>query len=228
MLLAFQMGTVWYYFQRGGPIMWPLLICSLLGLIFIIERTIWFYRIKGEASEIYAGVREAILAGDLRRAVEITESYNHPVGATLKAGLLRYGRSTEEIERAMEVVALHEIAKLEKNLWILATVANIAPLFGFLGTVTGMINSFEALAEVGLGNPKAVAAGIAEALITTAAGLMIALPVQYVFNHFTNRVNHYTLGMETSAAVLLETFKEGETVVQAEHVEQAEQRRHAL
>ncbi|RPI25028.1 MAG: MotA/TolQ/ExbB proton channel family protein, partial [Acidobacteria bacterium] len=153
-------------------------------------------------------VREALLAGDLRRAIEITESYNHPVAATLKAGMLRYGRSTEEIERAMEVVALHEVSRLERNLWILATVANIAPLFGFLGTVTGMIGSFEALAEVGLGNPKAVAAGIAEALITTAAGLMIALPVQYAFNHFTNRVNHYTLGMETSAAVLLETFSE--------------------
>jgi len=191
--------------------MWPLLICSILGLIFVIERAISYYRIKGEASEIFSAVREALLAGDLRRAIEITESYTHPVAATLKAGLLRYGRSTEEIERAMEVVALHEVSRLERNLWILATVANIAPLFGFLGTVTGMIGSFEALAEVGLGNPKAVAAGIAEALITTAAGLMIALPVQYAFNHFTNRVNHYTLGMETSAAVLLETFSEART-----------------
>ncbi len=228
MLLAFQMGTLYYYFQRGGPIMWPLLICSVLGVIFIVERTIWFYRIKGEASEIYAGVREALLGGDLRRAVEITESYNHPVAATLKAGLLRYGRSTEEIERAMEVVALHEISRLEKNLWILATVANIAPLFGFLGTVTGMINSFEALAEVGLGNPKAVAAGIAEALITTAAGLMIALPVQYVFNHFTNRVNHYTLGMETSAAVLLETFQEARAEKEVPLDQSEQQRRRAI
>ncbi|RPJ87357.1 MAG: MotA/TolQ/ExbB proton channel family protein [Acidobacteria bacterium] len=206
MLLA--LGQVWTYFKQGGPIMWPLLICSILGLIFVIERAISYYRIKGEASEIFSAVREALLAGDLRRAIEITESYTHPVAATLKAGLLRYGRSTEEIERAMEVVALHEVSRLERNLWILATVANIAPLFGFLGTVTGMIGSFEALAEVGLGNPKAVAAGISEALITTAAGLMIALPVQYAFNHFTNRVNHFTLGMETSAAVLLETFSE--------------------
>jgi biopolymer transport protein ExbB len=205
------LGQVWTYFKQGGPIMWPLLICSILGLIFVIERAISYYRIKGEASEISSAVREALLAGDLRRAIEITESYTHPVAATLKAGLLRYGRSTEEIERAMEVVALHEVSRLERNLWILATVANIAPLFGFLGTVTGMIGSFEALAEVGLGNPKAVAAGIAEALITTAAGLMIALPVQYAFNHFTNRVNHYTLGMETSAAVLLETFSEART-----------------
>ena len=212
MLLAF--GQVFTYFQQGGPIMWPLLICSLLGLIFIIERTISYYRIKGESAEIFSGVRESLLNGNLRQAIELTEQYTHPVAATLKAGLLRYGRSKEEIERAMEVVALHEISRLERNLWILATVANIAPLFGFLGTVTGMIKSFGQLAEVGLGNPKAVAAGIAEALITTAAGLMIALPVQYAFNHFTNRVNHYTLGMETSAAVLLETFSEARPAAQ--------------
>lgn len=208
MLLA--LGTLFRYFQLGGPIMWPLLICSILGVVFIIERTIAYVRVKGNTAEIFSRVREALMAGDLRRAVEVTESYTNPVAATLKAGLMRFGRSSEEIERAMQVVALHELNRLERNLWILATVANIAPLFGFLGTVTGMINSFEALAEVGLGNPKAVASGISEALITTAAGLMIALPVQYAFNHFTNRVNHYTLDMETSAAVLLETFKEAQ------------------
>jgi biopolymer transport protein ExbB len=190
--------------------MWPLLICSVLGLIFIIERSIYYYRVKGDTAEIFTNVRQAILRGDLRGTIELCQSYNHPVAATLKAGLLRYERSSEEIERAMQVVALHEISRLERHLWILATVSNVAPLFGFLGTVTGMINSFEALAEVGLGNPKAVAAGIAEALITTAAGLMIALPVQYAFNHYTNKVNHFTLDMETSAAVLLETFNEAQ------------------
>jgi biopolymer transport protein ExbB len=175
--------------------MWPLLICSVLGLIFIIERSIYYYRVKGDTAEIFTNVRQAILRGDLRGTIELCQSYNHPVAATLKAGLLRYERSSEEIERAMQVVALHEISRLERHLWILAT---------------GMINSFEALAEVGLGNPKAVAAGIAEALITTAAGLMIALPVQYAFNHYTNKVNHFTLDMETSAAVLLETFNEAQ------------------
>lgn len=203
-------GTLWGYFTKGGPIMVPLLICSILGAIFIIERAINFYRVKGNTPEIFGAIRDALLQRDFHRAVEISESQDHPVANTLKAGLLRYGKSHDEIEKAMQSVALHEIAKLEKGLWILATIANIAPLFGFLGTVTGMINSFEALAEVGLGNPKAVAEGIAQALITTAAGLMIALPVQYAFNHLTNKVNNYTLDMETSAAMLLETFNEVE------------------
>jgi biopolymer transport protein ExbB len=126
----------------------------------------------------------------------------------MKSGLLRFGKSHEEIEKAMESVALHEVSKLEKSLWILATVANIAPLFGFLGTVTGMIASFEALAEVGLGNPEAVAGGISQALITTATGLMIALPVQAAYNYFANRVSQFALDMELSSSVLLETFSE--------------------
>jgi biopolymer transport protein ExbB len=201
-------GTLFTYLRQGGPMMIPLVLCSLVGLVFIIERTMSYYRIKGHTAEIFSGIRELLLSGDLRKSVEICESYDHPVAATLKSGLLRYGKSHDEIEKAMESVALHELSKLEKGLWILATVANIAPLFGFLGTVTGMIASFEALAEVGLGNPQAVAGGISEALITTATGLMIALPVQAAYNYFNNRVSTFALDMETSSSMLLETFSE--------------------
>jgi len=108
----------------------------------------------------------------------------------------------------MEAVATQEVARMERFLWILATVANIAPLFGFLGTVTGMINAFDKVAEVGLGNPKAVAGGISEALITTAAGLIIALPTQAAYNYFVTRVGKISLNMETAGAMLLETIKE--------------------
>ncbi len=188
----------------------PLLICSIVGAVYVIERAINFYRIKRSTPEIFGEVREALLQGELSQSIEFCDSQEHPVANTLKAGLLRYGKSHDDIEKAMQSVALHEVARLERGLWILATVAQIAPLFGFLGTVTGMISSFDALAEVGLGNPKAVAAGIAEALITTATGLTIALPAQYAFNHYTNKVNAYTLDMETTAAMLVETFNEVE------------------
>jgi biopolymer transport protein ExbB len=188
--------------------MWPLLACSVVGLIFIIERVIAYYRVKGDTAEIVSEVRESLLRRELRQAIEICEGYDHPVAVTLKSGLLRFGKSHGEIEKAMESVALHEVSKLEKSLWILATIANIAPLFGFLGTVTGMIASFQALAEVGLGNPEAVAGGISEALITTASGLVIALPVQAAYNYFNNRVSQFALDMEISSSVLLETFSE--------------------
>ena len=201
-------GTLFVYFRQGGPLMWPLLACSIVGLVFIIERIISYHRIRGDTAEIFSAVRESLLSGNLRGSVEVSESYPHPVAVTLKSGLIRFGKSHEEIEKAMESMALHELSRLEKGLWILATVANIAPLFGFLGTVTGMIASFEALAEVGLGNPQAVAGGISEALITTATGLMIALPVQAAYNYFSNRVSNFALDMETSASMLLETFSE--------------------
>lgn len=201
--------------------MWPLLACSILGLVYIIERGIAYYRVKGQTPEIVAEIRDTLLRHELRQSIEVCETYDHPVAVTLKAGLLRYGKSQEEIEKAMESVALHEVSKLEKSLWILATVANIAPLFGFLGTVTGMIASFEALAEVGLGNPEAVAGGISQALITTATGLMIALPVQAAYNYFNNRVSQFALDMEISSSVLLETFNEIE--VEAEPETQAAQ-----
>ena len=192
-------GTLFTYLRQGGPMMIPLVLCSLVGLILIVERGIFYYRVKGNTAEIFSGIRELLLSGDLRKSVAICESHDHPVAATLKSGLLRYGKSRDELEKAMESVALHELSKLEKGLWILATVANIAPLFGFLGTVTGMIASFEALAEVGLGNPQAVAGGISEALITTATGLAIALPVQAAYNYFNNRVSIFALDMETSS-----------------------------
>ena len=201
-------GTFFIYFRQGGPLMWPLLLCSLLGLVFIVERIISYSRIKGDTAQIFSTIRESLLTGDLRGSVEACESFDHPVATTLKSGLLRFGKSHNEIEKAMESVALHELSKLEKGLWILATLANISPLLGFLGTVTGMIASFEALAEVGLGNPQAVAGGISEALITTATGLTIALVVQAAYNYFNNRVSNFALDMETSSSMLLETFNE--------------------
>lgn len=211
-------GTLVDYFVKGGITMWPLLACSILGLIFTIERAISLHRIRINTAEIFAKIRAALLQRDLKNAIEICDSYEGPISNTLKAGLLRFGRPHEEIEKAIESVALHELSKLERGLWVLATVANIAPLFGFLGTVTGMIKSFEALAEVGLGNPKAVAAGISEALITTAAGLFIALPVQAAYNYFTSRVGSFALDMETSSSMLLETFNEIEEQEVEPHV----------
>jgi biopolymer transport protein ExbB len=131
------------------------------------------------------------------------------VAAIVKAGLLRYGRPKDEVERSLQDASAHELADLERGLPILATVAMISPLLGFLGTVTGMINSFEALASVGLNNPAAVAKGISEALITTAAGLSIAIPVQMAYNYFVTNVNAIVRTMESAAHVVLESLGEG-------------------
>jgi biopolymer transport protein ExbB len=195
-------------FIDGGWVMYPLLLCSILGLIFIIERLIYFHRMSSSPQELFSGVRDRLLDNDLEGALKVTNETKGPVSDIQKAGLLRFGRPHEEVLRAIESVSLHEISKLEKGLWILATIANIAPILGFLGTVTGMIDSFDVLAEIGFGNPKLLAAGISQALITTATGLAIAFPVQAAYNYLTNQVNNFALMMETTSAMLLETFSE--------------------
>ena len=188
--------------------MWPLLICSIIGVVFVIERGISLHRVRVDTAVVFSKIRKALVDKDLQLAFEICDEHPGPIADTLRAGLLRFGRPAAEIEKAVESVAQHELSKLERGLWVLATIANVAPLLGFLGTVTGMINAFDALAEVGLGDPKAVAAGISTALITTATGLAIALPVQAAFNYYSSRVGAFALDMETSSTMLLETFSE--------------------
>ncbi len=201
-------GTLVQYYAKGGVTMHPMLLCSIVGLIVIVERAIVLHRVKINTAQVFGSVRTALMRRDLKGAIGVCDANPSPISDTLRAGLLRYGKPAPEIEKAIESVALHQISKLERGLWVLATVANVAPLFGFLGTVTGMIKSFAVLSEVGLGNPKAVAAGISEALITTAYGLFIALPVQAAYNYFTSRITNFALDMETSSAMLLETFNE--------------------
>jgi biopolymer transport protein ExbB len=146
----------------------------------------------------------------VRDAIKICEQYRGPVASIMKAGLVKYGQPKEEIEKTIENAALYEMSRLERGLTVLATVANVAPLLGFLGTVTGMIKSFDALAEAGLSNPGLVAVGIKEALYTTAAGLFIAIPTQIAYNYFMSRINRFVRDIETAANMLLEAFTEME------------------
>jgi biopolymer transport protein ExbB len=197
--------------EQGGPIMWPLLAFSVLGLAVAIERFFALRKAGVNVNEFLAKVRKALMVNrSLRDAVKLCEQYQGPVASVMKAGLLKFGQPKEDIEKTIENAALFEMGRLERGLSILATVANVAPLLGFLGTVTGMINSFDALAKVGLSNPAAVAAGISEALITTAAGLMIAIPIQIIYNYYMARINKFVRDIETAANMLIETFGEME------------------
>lgn len=199
---------MWSYFEKGGPVMWPLLACSILGVTVAIWRAVVIWRAGHDVPELMKQLRAALLEGDVQATIAACEESPGPVAAIVKAGLVRFGRPKDEIELALQDASAHELASLEHGLPWLATVAMIAPLLGFLGTVTGMINSFEALAAVGLNNPAAVARGISEALITTAAGLMIAIPIQMAYNYFVTRVNALVRNMEAAANLLLEALAE--------------------
>jgi biopolymer transport protein ExbB len=197
--------------EQGGPIMWPLLAFSVLGLAIAIERFFALRKARVNVNEFLAKVRKALMVNrSLRDAVKICEQYQGPVASVMKAGLLKFGQPKEDIEKTIENAALFEMGRLERGLSVLATTANVAPLLGFLGTVTGMISSFDALAKQGLSNPAAVFAGVSEALITTATGLIIAIPIQLLYNFFMTRINKFVRDIETAANMLIETFGEME------------------
>jgi len=207
-------GQAFDYFRQGGMWMYPLLFFSIIALACIIERLIVFAKAKVNVNEFLTKIRKSLLVNrDVKEAIKVCEEYRGPVASVVKAGLLRYGtgHNQEDIEKTIENAALYELDRLEKRLGVLATTANVAPMLGFLGTVTGMIKSFGTLAEQGLTNPAAVAIGISEALITTATGLIIAIPAQLAYNFFTTKVTRFVRDIETASNMLMETFIEMDT-----------------
>ena len=204
-------GTFMKFMYEGGPVMWFLLAFSIIAVAVMIERALVLRKAKINVNEFLAKLRKALIVNkSIRDATKICEQYRGPLASIMKAGLLKYGQPRDEIEKTIETAALHEMGRLEKRLAVLSSVANVAPLLGFFGTVSGMIQSFDALAEQGLSNPGAVAAGISEALITTAAGLLVAIPVQLAYNYFMSSINNSVRDIETSTNMLLETFGEME------------------
>jgi biopolymer transport protein ExbB len=189
--------------------MYPLLFFSVLAATVAIERFIVFSKAKINVNEFLTKIRKALLVNrNVKEAIKVCEQNRGPVASVMKAGLLRYGHSREDIEKTIENAALYELDRLEKRLGILATTANVAPMLGFLGTVAGMIKSFATLAEQGLTNPALVAVGISEALITTAAGLIIAIPAQLVYNWYNTKITRFVRDIETASNMLVETFTE--------------------
>lgn len=215
--MSFIQGTLLGYFNKGGPVMWPLLFAAILALAFIIERWWVLWRSKIKTDEFLNRLRAALLKRrSAKEAISVCEEYKGPIANILKAGLIKYGTTEEEIEKAIEIAVNHELARLERGLAVLGSIANVAPLMGFLGTVTGMIKSFGVLAEQGLKNPEKVAEGISEALITTATGLAIAIPAALFYNWFSTKVSRFVLEMETGSNMLLETFAAMETAGSSE------------
>jgi biopolymer transport protein ExbB len=198
------------YYDDGGFVMHFISICSVLAVTTIVYKLVVFRKVRIDTYEMMSRVRAALLKGNVQMGIQAAEEYRGPIAAIIKAGLLKYGTTHDEIEKTMENAAIHEVAYLEKFMMVLATVTNIAPLLGFFGTVVGMISSFDVIAAQGLNNPGMVAKGISVALITTAYGLIVAFVAQPFYNYFTGRVSAYVREIETAANILLETLDEME------------------
>lgn len=171
------------YFQAGGPLMWPLLLCSIVALAIILER-FWFwhsFRLKSDkdaCEQIFQTLGSGQRVGQARPTGILT--------AMLYAGL----NSLEpDRDKAMEVIALEALARMRRGMSLLDTIITAAPMLGIMGTVLGIISSFDMLGQAGVGEPKAVIGGIAQALITTATGLGIAVLTIFPFNYFNFRID---------------------------------------
>ncbi len=189
---------------KGGICMHPLLLCAVLGLVLIIERLWTLWRARIDTRNLMIEVVRALRQEGPRAAMNACESTRGPVANMLHAGLLRVHRGPEAVEKAIHTAGSVEMAFLERGLLALATISNVAPLLGFLGTVTGMIKAFAAIAAAEQVSAKIVARGIEEALITTAAGLMIAVPVSAFYAYFVLAIDRFVLEMEGASSELVD------------------------
>ena len=190
-------------FIKGGPVMWPLLGCSLVALAVIIERLLFWVRsgrrrVRGAAP--VARVLDLSRQRDFDKALELADRTANSVARVLAAGLRRRGPGQGD---HLAVAAEDELASMRRGMAVLDTIVTIAPLLGILGTVTGIIGAFEMLGGSEIQEPKAVVGGLAQALITTAAGLIIAIGTVIPFNLFRARIGEEAKRIE-SAATLLE------------------------
>jgi len=195
------------WFQKGGIIMYLILFCSIAALAIFIERIWQLRRAKTDTAKFMSEIAATLKANKIKDAVDICGRTKGPIARILKAGILRHDRSKTEIKEAIEDAGLHEVPELEKNISALATIAHITPLLGLLGTVLGMVRAFQVIQEKAAAsypvNPGDLAGGIWEALITTAAGLSVAIPAFVAYNFLVSRVGRIVLDMERTSTDLL-------------------------
>ena len=185
--------------EGGGWMMWFLLAAAVIGAVVILWKLVDLSTKAARTRRVLRDVDALVAEGRIAEAVETAETSGTPAGRILAEGLRRADEGTERVIKAIENAGMIEMAKLERGLVVLATVSTVAPLLGFLGTVVGMIVAFQAIELAGEVEATSVAAGIKVALITTAAGLVIAIPVSIAHNYFVSRIDRLVIDMEESA-----------------------------
>jgi biopolymer transport protein ExbB len=198
-----QIVQLW---NDGGWMMYFLGAAALIGFIVIIWKLIDLGTKGARTRKFLREVDELIAQGRVKEALALARESNSPAGRILAAGLERHDEGTERVMKAIENVGLIEMANLESGLVWLATVSNVAPLLGFLGTVIGMIEAFQAIELAGEVEATLVAGGIKVALITTATGLAIAIPINIAHNYFVTKVDRLVIDMEESAQKMIDAL----------------------
>lgn len=209
------------YILDASFIMYPLTLCSVLALAVILDRWRVFKLAENNSGELRETVFSLLEEDRMDEALEVCKASHGPTAAVLLLGLQRFrqlllmGRSTTVIEanvtRAMDDFTPHVVAPLEKRVGTLSVIATVAPLLGMTGTVTGMINSFTGMSGMGGLEGNLVAAGVAEALVCTASGLIIAIPSAIAYHYFSKRLDHHALEISRTGTQLIDFIALGST-----------------
>ncbi|MBN2333490.1 MAG: MotA/TolQ/ExbB proton channel family protein [Deltaproteobacteria bacterium] len=192
---------------KGGVLMYPILICSVLSVAILLERIWALRRSKIIPNGFIIEIGDLLKRQKLEESMTLCRLSNTPISRILLTGIKNFGKQRELVKEAVEEVGRMEAAALERFLTTLGTIAGIAPLLGLLGTVTGMIKAFTVISQSGVGNPQLLAGGISEALITTAAGLTVAIPSFVFYKYLRSRVDKMILRMERISIDILDLFE---------------------
>jgi biopolymer transport protein ExbB len=203
---------MWEFMQKGGPIMWPILLCSVIAFAIVIERLIRLKQEQIDTKSFMEQISKSLKRNKIMEALDLCERTGGPIANILKAGILKHDRPRAEVREAIEDASIHEVPRLERNLPVLNTIAQAAPLLGLLGTVTGLVAAFQVIESKATAttpvNPGDLAGGIWQALLATTFGLCVAIPTFVSYNYLVSRVDGFVLDMERSATDLLNILGE--------------------
>ncbi|MBI5809101.1 MAG: MotA/TolQ/ExbB proton channel family protein [Ignavibacteriales bacterium] len=198
-------------FFKGGIVMWPILLSSIIAVAITIEKFLSIKKSKVNVGAFTIKIRGILKKKDIAGAINYCMEEKSPISNIIRRGLKKYKFGRKRVIEAIEAAGKIEISKMEKGLSTLATIAGAAPMLGFLGTVTGMISAFMKIQELqGSASPADLAGGIWEALITTAFGLFVGIPALALYNYFLSLVNKNVLDMERIATEILDVLDDTE------------------
>ena len=194
---------------KGGFIMFPILICSIIALTIIFERLHYFKKCQEDPDKVFGALKELLEDKQSKNAMEFCKNSPGPVGRLMEAGVHHKNTPTWKLTEKLSVTAQEEVNKLGKNVRTLEVIATISPLMGLLGTVVGMVQAFNKVAEYkGQVDPSILAGGIWEALLTTAAGLAVAIPVTVMLHYFDRKIEGLTFLLSKFGQLLIHHFDE--------------------
>ena len=193
-------------FFAGGPFMYPILVLLIVGIAFVFERWWTLRRADVDVRTFMQEIKSSLGQTGYEGAMEVSSNTAGPVASIFYAGLMRAHKGVEAVEKAIGSAGTIEMAFLERNLIWLGTISTIAPLLGFTGTVSGMVNAFEDIAAADDISPSIVAGGISEALLTTLFGLIVAMLIQIAHNYFISKIDKLIINMEESSVELIDTL----------------------